>query len=126
MSKITIKQAAEQTGLSEDTLRYYEKIGLLPRAQREQNGHRYYNTEDMKRILFLIRLKSTGMPIQQMSHFLQLALQGDTTASERHAMLEERSRAIEAQIESLAETLGMVNEKLKLYETIMKQMEVIR
>lgn len=57
----TIKQTAGQTGITEDTIRYYEKIGLLPRAERKDNGHRIYRQEDINTIRLIACLKKTGM-----------------------------------------------------------------
>ncbi|MBJ8191532.1 MerR family DNA-binding transcriptional regulator, partial [Bacillus cereus] len=59
----SISQAAELTGLTEDTIRYYERISLLPYAERKANGHRFYSRDQILGIIFLTRLKATGMTI---------------------------------------------------------------
>src|SRR5207248_9705372 len=92
---LTIQQAAQQTGLSIDTLRYYERIGLLEQVGRAQNGHRRYTQHDLDWISLLIRLRETGMPLAQMIHFAQLRRQGDTTITERRLILEQHQRALE-------------------------------
>src|SRR2546421_738452 len=88
---LTIQKVAQQTGLSIDTLRYYERIGLLEPVGRAQNGHRRYTQHDLAWIDLLIRLRDTGMPRAQMVHFAQLRRQGSATATERRLILERHS-----------------------------------
>ena len=73
----TIKQTAKQTGISEDTIRYYEKIALLPRADRKENGHRAYKQEDIDAIRLIACLKKTGMPLEEMRPFLAVSVDSD-------------------------------------------------
>ncbi|WP_059053090.1 MerR family transcriptional regulator [Paenibacillus senegalimassiliensis] len=73
----SIKQAAERTGLSEDTIRYYEKIALLPRAKRKENGHRIYYSKDIETLKLIGCLKKTGMPLEEMRPFLQVSVDAD-------------------------------------------------
>ncbi|MDR6551811.1 DNA-binding transcriptional MerR regulator [Paenibacillus qinlingensis] len=73
----TIKQTAEKTGISEDTIRYYEKIALLPRAERKDNGHRIYRQEDIDTIHLIYCLKKTGMPLEEMRPFLTVSVDAD-------------------------------------------------
>src|SRR5689334_15886809 len=77
----SIQQVAEQTGLSVDTLRYYERIGLIEPVRRAENGHRRYGQHDIAWLQLLIRLRETGMPLAQMSRFAQLRRQGAATAT---------------------------------------------
>ncbi len=69
----SIKQTAEQTGISEDTIRYYEKISLLPRVERKENGHRIYRVKDIETLKLIGFLKKTGMPLENMKPFLQVS-----------------------------------------------------
>ena len=64
IGKFSIQQVAQKTGLSIHTLRYYEKVGLLAPIQRGKNGHRQYSIEDIIWLEFLVRLRETGMSIQ--------------------------------------------------------------
>ncbi|WAH39439.1 MerR family DNA-binding transcriptional regulator [Alicyclobacillus dauci] len=72
----SIKQAAEFTGLSEDTIRFYEKIGLLPYADRKANGHRTYSKHQLEGMVFLTRLKATGITLKEMKQYRSLSDQG--------------------------------------------------
>ncbi|KAF6615132.1 MerR family transcriptional regulator, partial [Paenibacillus sp. EKM208P] len=83
----SISQAAELTGLTEDTIRYYERIGLLPYAERKANGHRFYSRDQILGIIFLTRLKATGMTIEEMKHYRELSEQGNITLPDRYSLL---------------------------------------
>lgn len=111
----SIKQAAEFTGLSEDTIRYYEKIGLLPYADREANGRRKYNKHQVTGMFFLQRLKSTRMTINEMKHFQELYEKGSSTIPERVSILIEHKNKIQDEIDRLLETQRVIEYKIKNY-----------
>lgn len=117
---LTIQQTAEACGLSVHTLRYYERIGLIKPVARRSNGHRLYRAEDLNWIAFLLRLRATGMPIAQMQRYAQLRERGTQLASvtERKAMLQQHARAVEAEINTLSETLVYLQEKIAVYSTM--------
>jgi DNA-binding transcriptional MerR regulator len=111
----TIQQVSEQTGLSTYTLRYYEDIGLLEPIQRAPNGHRRYTEADIRRIDFLMRLRKTHMPIEEMKYFVNLYRQGSETATERRDLLEAHRKVVQTQIDELCEILGFIDYKIALY-----------
>ena len=86
--ELTIQQVAAETGVSNHTLRYYERIGLILDVNRAPNGHRRYSPHDIEWITFLKQLKATGMPLAQMQKFAELRRQGNSTAKQRREMLE--------------------------------------
>jgi len=89
-TELTIQEAAKRTGLSIDTLRYYERIGLLEPVGRTQSGHRRYTQHDLDWIDLLIGMRKTGMPRAQMVRLAQLSRQGfATTLTERRLLLED-------------------------------------
>lgn len=110
----TIKQTAEQTGISEDTIRYYEKIALLPRADRKDNGHRIYRQEDIQMIRLVSCLKKTGMPLEEMRPFLAVSADADPA---EYPELVERLRShrenIVSQIASLQQVVDFIDMKLE-------------
>jgi Predicted transcriptional regulators len=110
----TIKQTAEQTGITEDTIRYYEKIALLPRAERKDNGHRIYRREDIDTIRLIVCLKKTGMPLEEMRPFLTVSADADPA---EYPELVERLRShrtnIVNQIASLQQVVDFIDMKLE-------------
>ncbi|MFC4104284.1 MerR family transcriptional regulator [Paenibacillus xanthanilyticus] len=110
----TIKQTAEQTGITEDTIRYYEKIALLPRAERKDNGHRIYRREDITTIQLIACLKKTGMPLEEMRPFLTVSADADPA---EYPELVERLRShrehIVGQIASLQQVVDFIDMKLE-------------
>ncbi|NRD78057.1 MerR family transcriptional regulator [Bacillus sp. BRMEA1] len=114
----TIQQISNITGLSVHTLRYYEKIGLLNRVERDVNGYRQYSEADISWIHFLIRLRVTGMPINEMKQFSDLRCQGDSTISLRRELLENHQKDIHEQIKNLQDNLYKITEKINHYKEL--------
>ena len=111
MSGTKIREAAQRTGLSVDTLRYYERAGLIDPVRRERNGRRYEEI-DLLWLAFLRRLRATGMPIAQVRQFARLRYAGDATASERRELLEEHARMVRERLADLSENLEIVERKI--------------
>ncbi len=115
MNTLSIKQMAERTGLSTYTLRYYEQEGLLDGVQRDTNGHRRYTAYDVDRIDFLMKLRTTGMPIREMQYFVALYRSGDDTTPERCALLQAHRQRVQAQIDELCANLAVIDRKIDMY-----------
>lgn len=115
---LTIQQVAEATGLSEHTLRYYERIGLVHTIHRADNGHRRYTASDIGWIDFLMKLRAAGMSIQQMCEYAELQRQGDSTLGERVELLKDHRRKVEAQIAELTEHLKVISYKIEIYSEL--------
>jgi DNA-binding transcriptional MerR regulator len=111
MRGITIGEAAQRTGLSVDTLRYYERAGLIDPVRRAPNGRRY-DEIDLLWLAFLRRLRATGMPIAQMRRFARLRYAGDATTGERRELLEEHASIVRDRIAELSESLEIVERKI--------------
>lgn len=116
----SIEQAAHVTGLTKDTIRYYEKIGLLPYADRKQNGHRVYSSEQVQGILFLTRLKATGMTIEEMKRYRELSSHGNDAIPEKISMLEMHKQKIKNEISRLMEVQKIIEYKLEHYHEIIQ------
>jgi DNA-binding transcriptional MerR regulator len=112
----TIQRAAAETGLSADTLRYYERIGILPGIARSQNGHRQFSDDDMGWIKLVQCLRSTGMPMEDLHTYAELMQQGDATAPERLRLLEAHRRRIRDDLAELSTALELVERKISGYE----------
>src|ERR1044072_4945589 len=101
MRRYSPDQVAEQTGFSIDTLRYYERIGLLDDIERNSGGRRVFTEDDVSWLMILRCLRETGMPIQRMIRFAELARGGEETIPERIELLHEHDRGVDAQTAQL-------------------------
>ncbi|MCG7384961.1 MerR family transcriptional regulator [Paenibacillus sp. ACRRY] len=110
----SIKETAEKAGLTEDTIRYYEKIQLLPRADRKANKHRVYRQEDIRTMKLISCLKKTGMSLEDMKPYLHMSMDSnlDEFPEEREMLVSHRMK-IEAQIASLQQVVDFIDEKLE-------------
>ncbi len=111
-----ISDLAKRCGLSAHTLRYYERIGLLPYADRDRSGQRDYDASILSWIEFLGRLKTTGMPIRDMLLYATLAGRGKATFSERREMLREHRERVRAHVADLETCLRVLDGKIASYE----------
>lgn len=115
--ELTIQQVAEGTGLTVHTIRYYERAGLLPPVARNGGGHRRYLPHDVDSLLFLTRLRTTGMPIHGVRRYAELVREGDQTMAARQRMLEAHREAVRAHMDELALNLRVLDFKIGLYES---------
>jgi DNA-binding transcriptional MerR regulator len=115
----TIQDAAAETGVSRDTLRYYERIGILPGISRSKSGHRRFSDDDMGWIKLVQCLRATGMPIEDLHAYAELAQQGDATAPERLRILKEHRRRIKEDMAELATALELVERKIAGYDEVL-------
>ena len=114
----TIKQVAEKTNLTEHTLRYYDREGLIPLLSRSDSGIRQFSEDDMEWIGLICCLKNSGMPILKIKEFMHLCLKGQQSLEERRALLEEHREHILEQQKNLANSLNIINYKIEHYKEI--------
>ncbi|MGG6312518.1 MerR family transcriptional regulator [Paenibacillus macerans] len=112
----TISEVAEQTGLTADTLRFYEKIGLVVSPDRGGGGQRMYTSVDIGKIRFLSHLKRTHMPLKKIREYVQRYDEQDEARC--YDLLDEHRQTVERQIAELAETLRIIEYKLKHFQEI--------
>lgn len=125
-TSLTIQEAAEVTGLTVHTLRYYERIGLLMPIERAANGHRRYSQQDIQLIRTLNRWRQTGMSLVDIQQYVRLIQAGDTTAGERRAMLQAHRQTVVRQLEELQATLDLIDYKIENYTTIEQKQEHVQ
>jgi len=111
---LTIAEAAERTRTTADTLRYYEKLGLV-RPGRDAGGRRRYAEADVRRIVFLTCMRQSEMPIRELQRYVALVEQGDDTTGERLAIMEAHRQAVIARQAELAAALQIVDFKIAVY-----------
>ena len=119
----SIAQAAQRSGLSIDTLRYYERIGLVDPPARDSGGRRAYSDEDLGWLAFVTRLRTTGMPIRMMREFAQLRHRGEHTASRRKQILVEHRTDVRARIAELQSCLEVLDYKIDHYSVVERDLE---
>lgn len=116
MTSFTPAEAAELSGFSIDTLRYYEREGILSPVARTVGGRRRYSDDDIARLGFLRCLRDTGMPIAQLRRYGELSLDG-STVPERIELLEQHGAAVQAAIDELHRQQARLREKLEWYRS---------
>lgn len=111
---LSIADMADRAGVTAHTLRYYERIGLLV-VGRDAAGRRAYDAADFARVVFLTRLRMTGMPIRDIRRYVDLVGAGDTTVPDRLAMLHHHRDAIRIQMLELQFALETIETKINTY-----------
>lgn len=115
---MTIKEASSHTGVSQDTLRYYEKIGLIPPVPRNGSGIRDYGDNDIRWIEFARCMRNAGLSIEVLTEYLRLYRQGEETLLERRELLvEQRLRLIE-KMDAMQSTLDRLDHKIERYDSV--------
>jgi DNA-binding transcriptional MerR regulator len=115
----TVSEAAELVGLSAHTLRWYEQVGLLDPVARDAVGRRRYGEHDLNRLRFLIRLRSTGMPVRDMVRYVELIRGGPATIAERLAILRAHRQRVLDRITALRDDLAAIEYKIENYLELM-------
>ena len=109
-----IATTADRLGVSTHTLRYYERIGLV-RVDRDASGRRRYNTAGVRRLVFLTRMRTSGMPIRDLRRYVELVEAGRDTVPERLALLTEHRDGLRARIDELQLALAATDYKIAAY-----------
>jgi DNA-binding transcriptional MerR regulator len=110
----TIAEAAEMVGITDHTLRYYERIGLLD-VPRDHAGRRCYRAEDIARAVFITRLRVADMPIARIQRYFELVEEGPHTEPERLALLEEHRAEVLQRLDNLQIALASIDYKIQRY-----------
>lgn len=118
-TSLTIAQVAERTGLSHDTLRYYEKAGLIERVGRSTGNQRRYDAADLVWLEFLLRLRETGMSIADMRRYARLRSRGQETVADRLAILREHRAGLAERMRALRRDAAALDNKIEHYERLL-------
>ena len=118
-----IAEVSQQYGISSDTLRYYERIGLIPPVTRNESGIRDYNELDVRRVEFVKCMRSAGLPIEVLIEYIGLVQQGDQTIEARKDILVEQRELLIARMEQMQKTLDILNHKIEMYEKAVLKIE---
>ena len=120
---MTISEVCKLYDLSADTLRYYEKIGLLDFVQRNPNGIRNYQDSDLRRIEFIRHMRNAGLSIEVLIRYIELFHQGNHTIPERKQILIEQRVLLKSKIEDMHKTMNRLDYKIDNYENILLKRE---
>ncbi|MDM8246890.1 MerR family transcriptional regulator [Collinsella tanakaei] len=113
-----IAEVAQQFDISADTLRYYERIGLLRPVARNASGIREYGESDLARIEFIKCLRGAGVSIEALTAYMRLLDEGDGTLAERKAILEQQRGLIQQRIDEMQAGLARLDYKIAHYEDL--------
>lgn len=120
---MNIKEASQLTGTTADTIRYYEKTGLIPAIGRTAGGIRDFDDKDIRSIKFAITMRKAGLPVDTLKQYISLLQQGDASITERKAILNEQVEALRQNIAELTETLNYLEYKVEHYEDHLRPFE---
>ena len=113
---MTIAEVSRACSIPVDTLRYYERIGLLPPVNRSKSGFRDYTESDRQGVSFIICMRAAGIPVEALIDYVALFQQGDTTREARRQLLVEQREALRGRVEELQKTLDYLTEKIRRYD----------
>jgi DNA-binding transcriptional MerR regulator len=120
---MTITEVAKLYDLSADTLRYYERIGIIPSVNRNSNGIRNYTENDCGWVSFAKCMRNAGLPVEVLIEYVTLFQQGDATVEARKEILIEQRDKLVERIAEMQETLDRLNYKIENYETSIRKAE---
>ena len=123
-----IAEVSERYGISADTLRYYERIGLIPPVNRNGIGIRDYSEIDLRRVEFIKCMRSAGLSIEVLIEYIALVQQGDLTIVARKEILKEQRELLAARMKEMQKTLDILDHKIEVYENavLKKEKEMVQ
>ncbi|WP_278580929.1 MerR family transcriptional regulator [Eubacterium callanderi] len=113
---MTISEVAKKYNLSADTIRYYERIGLIPRVNRSASGIRNFTENDCGWVEFIKCMRGAGLPIEALIDYVALFQQGDMTVEARKSILVEQRDVLAERMKEMQSTLERLNQKIEHYE----------
>ena len=118
-----IAKVSKKLDISADTLRYYERIGLIPKVNRDKSGNRDYTELNCKWIKFIKCMRNSGMPIEILIEYVSLLQEGEHTAKVRKQLLLEQREELIQKIDELQQMLGYLNGKIEKYDSLLMEKE---
>lgn len=118
---MTISEVSEKYNLSRDTLRYYERIGIIPPVHRTSSGLRDYTEEDCKWVELVKCMRSAGLSVEVLKEYVKLAQQGDSTCDLRKELLMQQRKQLVAQKQVIQETIERLDYKIAFYDEAMNK-----
>ncbi|HFI0507081.1 TPA: stress response transcriptional regulator NmlR [Streptococcus suis] len=120
---MNIKEVSQVTGLSADTIRYYERIGLVPKIERKSSGVRDFSENDVAILEFIRCFRGAGMSIERLIEYMGLVQAGDNTVRARIVLLKEEQEELRSRLVEIQKALDRLDYKIENYQTILKGKE---
>ena len=120
---MTIAEVSKKVNLSADTLRYYERIGLIPEVNRTESGIRNYTEKDLGHLEFVICFRNAGVSIETLIEYMRLYKQGDATLEARKQLLISQREVIKEKLNELQNSFEMITYKINNYDEVLKLRE---
>ncbi len=117
---MTIKEVCEKYNLTADTLRYYERVGVIPEVHRTKGGIRDYTEEDEKWVENAVCMRNAGVPVEMLIEYVRLFQQGDETFQARRDLLAEARVEVQKQLDKYQATMDRLNHKISRYDEAIK------
>ena len=118
---MTIAEVSKKYGLTADTLRYYERVGLIPKVNRNKNGIRNYTEQDCRNVEFIKCMRRAGLPIEVLIEYVTLLQQGDETVEARRDILIEQRKELLKKMKEIITTIDRLDYKIDRYESLVKK-----
>ena len=116
-----IAEVSKKYGLTADTLRYYERVGLIPKVNRNKNGIRNYTEQDCRNVEFIKCMRRAGLPIEVLIEYVTLLEQGDETVEARRDILIEQRKELVKKMKEIKTTIDRLDYKIDRYESLVKK-----
>lgn len=120
---MTIAEVSKKVNLSADTLRYYERIGLIPEINRSKSGIRNYTERDLNRIEFVKCFRNSGVSIETLIEYMKLLKKGDSTIEDRKQLLISQREVIQKRLDEIQNAFERLNFKIYNYEKFLIERE---
>lgn len=113
---MTIKEVSNKFSISQDTLRYYERVGMIPPVTRTSSGIRDYQENDLAWVELVVCMRSAGLPVEAIIEYVRLTQEGDSTIPARLRMLKNQKEVLSKQKEKIEDAMKRLNYKIRRYE----------
>lgn len=117
---MTISEVSKKYGISQDTLRYYEKIGVIPPVHRNESGLRDYTEDDCGWVELAACMRSAGLPLDVLTEYVRLSREGDATIPDRRQLLLEQKERLMVQLKAIQDTMERLDYKISRYDEAME------
>ena len=117
---MTIKEVCQKYDITPDTLRYYERVGVIPEVTRTKGGIRDYSEQDIKWVENAVCMRSAGVPVEMLIEYVRLFQEGDSTIEARRDLLKEARQEVQKQLDKYQSTMDKLNYKISRYEEAVK------